>query len=96
MAYKWRRVNEHTANVYVVYWKGGGASGWVAFSKRRMGDRHAAMVRHYYGKNSVKKWICPVPEELTEGFVTTAKDCVESTNIINYLQANFPYCLGED
>ena len=96
MSYKWRRIRVPLTPIYVVLWKGGGASGCMFFSKRRPADRYASKERKFYGKNSVRKSICPVPSELTDGFIDSDKGGESSAMIYEYLQENYARYIGED
>jgi len=79
----WASPKAKTYNVYVVYYSVEGASGWDWCLTMQEAEGLAKTLK---GEgNKVRKWICAIPETVI------TKQAVE-----DYLQDEYPDCLGED
>lgn len=92
------RARMEGVDVYVVYWRGGGASGWIGFTNRREADLYASKERKFYGKGKckIRKRICRVPSEVAKDFAGTHHNNAVADAVTNFISENYPHCVGED
>ena len=97
-----KRARMKGVDVYVVAWKACGASGWVGFDKRRTADLYArderrkATISVGKGVYKTKKWVCRIPADIGKDFCCTTTTDGDNMRVIEYIQQNYPHCVGEE